>query len=68
MKGLVDDIGIEGPRQELEAFEGQYNMSSVEFYRRFRQGEMGDARDFVVWAGLYEISLRLNLDKSSQDE
>ena len=65
---VVEDIGIEGLHQELQAFEAQYNMSSADFYRRFRQGEIDDARDFIVWAGLYEISLRLNLDKSSQDE
>lgn len=34
----------------LQAYEERYQMSSAEFYRRFRAGELGDAMDFVEWS------------------
>ena len=39
----------------LSAYEGQFNMSSEEFYRRFRAGELGDGIDFVEWSVFYEM-------------
>jgi hypothetical protein len=30
-------------------------MSSQEFYRRFRAGELGDEMDFVEWSVFYEM-------------
>ncbi len=39
----------------LSACEGQFNMSSEEFYRRFRAGELGDGIDFVEWSVFYEM-------------
>lgn len=35
----------------LRQFEDKYGMSTVEFYARFMTGKMGDARDFIEWAG-----------------
>jgi hypothetical protein len=58
---VVEEIGLEGLGEELTAFETQYNLSSAEFYRRYRQGEMGDAGDFIVWAGMYQIWLSLSI-------
>jgi len=40
----------------LSAYEEQYGMTSEEFYRRFRVGELGDAMDFVEWSVFYEMS------------
>lgn len=42
-------------RERLQAFEGQYQVLSEEFYRRFRAGELGDAMDFVEWSVFYEM-------------
>ncbi len=46
-------------RRDLEArladYEKRYNMSSEEFYRRFRAGELGDGMDFVEWSVFYEM-------------
>ena len=42
-------------QQRLQAFEGQYHISSAEFYRRFRAGELGDTADFVEWSVFYEM-------------
>ena len=45
--------------RELFRFEQKHNISSSEFYQRFQSGEMGDAIDFIRWAGRYEMYLRL---------
>jgi hypothetical protein len=34
-------------------------MSTVEFYRKFCAGKMGDSMDVIEWAGLYKGYLRL---------
>jgi hypothetical protein len=34
-------------------------MSTEEFYERFMRGEMGDAMDFIRWAGRYELYCRV---------
>ena len=39
----------------LSAYERQFNLSSEEFYRRFRAGELGDGIDFVEWSVFYEM-------------
>ena len=46
-------------RRDLEArladYEERYRMSSEEFHRRFRAGELGDEIDFVEWSVFYEM-------------
>ncbi|MEA3345785.1 MAG: hypothetical protein U9Q78_06015 [Chloroflexota bacterium] len=46
-------------RRDLEArladYEKRYHMSSEEFHRRFRAGELGDGMDFVEWSVFYEM-------------
>lgn len=39
----------------LKYFESQYQMSSENFYQRFRSGELGDAMDFFEWSVFYEM-------------
>lgn len=39
----------------LKIFEVQYQMSSENFYQRFRSGELGDAMDFFEWSVFYEM-------------
>jgi len=39
---------------ELNAFEQKYGLTTVEFFARFKAGLMGDSRDFIKWAGLFE--------------
>ena len=48
----------------LSAYEKQFNMSSQEFYRRFRSGEVGDGIDLVEWSVFYEMyqAIRQQLD------
>ncbi len=54
-----EKVGVEGLRQQLGNFESRYAMTTPDFYARFVHGEMGDDRDFVVWAGLHELLQRL---------
>jgi hypothetical protein len=42
-------------RAELEAFENQYGMTSVEFFDKFRRGELGDAMDFLDWSATWQM-------------
>ena len=41
-------------REEIEAFESKYKMSSKEFQEKFEQGELGDEQDFFEWWGLLQ--------------
>lgn len=53
----IERAGVE--RRDLEArladFEERYSMSSEDFYRRFRTGELGDEIDFVEWSVFCEM-------------
>lgn len=40
--------------EELKRFEQKFGMSTVEFYRKFDAGKLGDDKDVILWAGLYE--------------
>jgi hypothetical protein len=46
----LDDL-----RNRLQEFEARYHMSSEDFYRRFRAGELGDAMDLVEWSVFYDM-------------
>ena len=52
-------------QERLRAFEMRYQMSSEEFYRRCRAGELGDAIDVVEWSIFYEMceSVRARLER-----
>ena len=39
----------------LKTFETQYKMSSLNFYERFRTGQLGDSMDFFEWSVFYEM-------------
>jgi hypothetical protein len=53
IKSQLDDIdrGIQLTRSRLEAFEKQYGLSTIEFLRRFKPGEMEETLDFLDWQG-----------------
>jgi len=54
--------------RELVTLERKYDMSSAEFYSQYQSGELGDAMDFIEWAGLYRLHSRLKkLISSSLD-
>jgi len=43
--------------EELRGYEQKYGMTSEEFFSRFQRGELGDAMDFIDWAGAYDLFL-----------
>lgn len=45
--------------RELITFEQKHSMASGLFFQRFEAGELGDALDFIRWAGRYELYLHL---------
>jgi len=51
-------------RERLQTFETRYQMSSADFYKLFRAGEMGDAMDIVEWSIFYEMceAVRVRLE------
>ena len=44
--------------ERLTRYEEKFGMKTPEFYEKFMRGEMGDAKDYIAWAGTYEIFLR----------
>ena len=56
------ELGIKKTRAKLEAFEQQYEMSTVEFVRRFEPGDLGETLDFIEWQGEVQ-TLRLLEEK-----
>ncbi len=45
--------------ERLTRYEEKFGMKTPEFYEEFMRGEMGDAKDYIAWAGTYEIFQRL---------
>lgn len=43
--------------QRLSDFESKYGYSTIDFYRRYQEGEMGDDDAWLTWAGLYHLYL-----------
>ena len=41
----------------LVRYENKYGLSTIEFYHRYCEGQMGDADDVMMWAGLYHLYL-----------
>jgi hypothetical protein len=43
--------------ERLREYERKYGYSTIEFYRRYQQGELGDDDDMMMWSGLYHLYL-----------
>ncbi len=43
--------------QRLSDLELKYGYSTIEFYMRYQNGEMGDDDKWLTWAGLYHLYL-----------
>ena len=41
----------------LREYERKYGYSTIEFYRRYEDGTLGDDDDLMMWAGLYHLYL-----------
>lgn len=43
--------------ERLREYERKYGYSTIEFYRRFQSGELGDEEEMMTWSGLYHLYL-----------
>ncbi len=43
--------------ERLREFETRFGFSTIEFYRRYQEGELGDDDEYMLWAGLYHLYL-----------
>ena len=43
--------------RQLRPFEQRHQLSSAEFHRRFRAGELGDDADMFEWSAFYQMWL-----------
>jgi hypothetical protein len=50
-------ISFEELSERLQEYERRYGYSTIEFYRRYQAGELGDDDDLMLWAGLYHLYL-----------
>ena len=57
---------LEQLRSDLAEFEQRYQLTSAEFYRRYRAGQTDDRMDFVEWASL--VQMLRNLGDPSMGE
>ena len=42
---------------DLDEFEKKYTKTSIEFYTQFENGKLEDSKDFILWAGLFELQI-----------
>ena len=59
MRNLDPEESLREVLDELRALEQKYGMSTLEFYARYRAGQMGDAEEFMYWAFLYRAFVHL---------
>ncbi len=43
--------------ERLREYETRFGFSTIEFYRRYQEGELGDDDEYMLWAGLYHLYL-----------
>ena len=59
----VTHVSFEKLCQLLQEKEQQFGLSSIEFFNRYNAGSLGDARDYIEWAGLYRAYLKMCLSQ-----
>jgi hypothetical protein len=59
IKNQINELknGIHNIEIDLKELEQRYQLSSEDFYHQFKNGELGDQEDFMLWAGIYEMQL-----------
>lgn len=58
-KQTTSSASLDELMTELCRFEQKFGMSSIEFYRQFLAGKMGDEHDVMLWVMYYESYIRL---------
>ena len=41
----------------LEKYERKFGYSTIEFFRRYSEGKLGDKDEYMMWAGVYHLYL-----------
>lgn len=63
LREMVENYDANGSLQEiisdLVAYEAEYGMSTLQFYPQFVAGQLGDSKEFMRWASLYEAYVEL---------
>jgi hypothetical protein len=70
IQNQLDDIdhGIQLTRAKLKGFEKQYGMSTAEFLRRFKPGDLEETLDFIEWQGETKMLALLEEKKTAYKE
>jgi hypothetical protein len=50
-------LSFEALSRRLREYEERFGYSTIEFYRRYQGGELGDDPEMMMWAGLYHLYL-----------
>jgi hypothetical protein len=61
-RGTIEE-GLDDLLDALKEFEKKFGMSTLEFYRKFLAGQMGDDMDVIEWAGLFEAFMLLSQER-----
>ena len=59
-------IGLEKTIRQLRQFEERFGKESDRFYEEFQAGSLGDAMEYIKWAGEYETFLQLQ-EEATED-
>jgi hypothetical protein len=70
IQNQLDDLehGLQLTRARLEAFEKQYGLSTAEFLRRFKPGDLEESLDFLDWQGETKMLALLEEKKAAYKE
>lgn len=52
--------------KRLSTYENRYQMTSEEFFHRFKKGESEDSEDFVEWANDYQHFVAIRREIQAQ--
>ena len=53
----------------LEKYERKFGYSTIEVFRRYSDGKLGDDNEFMMWAGVYHLYLTsLHVRKFMREE
>jgi len=42
-------------QSSMNEYEKKHNMKTRDFYQLFEKGELGDEKEYMLWAGIYEM-------------
>ena len=60
IKNQINELknGIHNIEIDLKEFEQKYQLSSEDFYDKFKNGKFDDQEDFILWSGIFEMQVR----------